>query len=116
MDRYQQRCVIKFLFLQGRGCQAIHHELADVIPKTSHMIGSKKMMITIFFTDVPLIALQYLPRGQKYNKEYFTNVICEDINETCNHGRGQRVIKDIFIHTDNWKLHNCQESSRRKDA
>jgi hypothetical protein len=84
---------------------------ADVIPRTSHMIGSKKVMITIFFTGVRLIALQYLPRGRKYNKEYFTNIILEDIDQTCNHGHGQRRTKDMFIHMDNCRVHNCQESS-----
>jgi hypothetical protein len=75
------------------------------------MIGNKKVMITISLTGMRLIVLHCLSRGRKYNKEYFTNLILEDINETCNHGHGQRVTKDMLIHMDNWKVHNYQESS-----
>jgi hypothetical protein len=64
-------------------------------------MASKKSMITIFFTGNRLIKLAYLPRGQKYNKEYFINAILEGINKECNHGVGYRHTKHMKIHMDN---------------
>ena len=84
----------------------------EVIPRVSPTIGSKKVMITIFFTGNRLLKLAYLPQGQKYNQEYFINEILEGINQECNRGAGYRVTKTMKIHMDNCRVHNALETSR----
>jgi hypothetical protein len=76
----------------------------------SPTIGSKKVMLTIFFTANRLVKLVYLPQGQKYNKEYFINEILEGINQKCNHGTRYRVTKTIIIHMDNCRVHHALET------
>jgi hypothetical protein len=46
---------------------------ADVVARVSQTMGSKNVTITIFLTGTRLMALEYLTRGQKYNKRYFIN-------------------------------------------
>jgi hypothetical protein len=43
----------------------------EVIPRLRPGISTKKVMITVFFTVRQLIALDSLPKGQKYNQRYF---------------------------------------------
>jgi hypothetical protein len=84
----------------------------EVIPRASPTIGSKKVMVTIFFTGNRLLKLAYLPQGQKYNQEYFINEILEGINQECNQGAGYRVTKTMKIQMDNCREHNALETSR----
>jgi hypothetical protein len=43
----------------------------EVIPRLRPKISIKKVMITVFFTARQLIALDSLPKGQKYNQKDF---------------------------------------------
>jgi hypothetical protein len=45
----------------------------DAIPKTRKEIGVKKTMSTIFFTNRKSLIAEYLPKGQKYNQDYFSS-------------------------------------------
>jgi hypothetical protein len=42
MDRQEQTCVIKFLFLQGKTCKAIRRELTSVLPEEAASIDPVK--------------------------------------------------------------------------
>jgi histone-lysine N-methyltransferase SETMAR len=87
------------------------HSRNEVIPRVSKAIDSKKCMVTIFFTGERLLNLAQLPRGQKYNGEYFVKEILEDINATCNQGAGYRHTKHMSIHMDNCRVHNSEWST-----
>jgi hypothetical protein len=52
----------------------------ELIQRTSQKIGSEKVMVTIFFNGTQLMCLDYLPRGQKFNKLYFKDVILQQID------------------------------------
>jgi histone-lysine N-methyltransferase SETMAR len=84
---------------------------ASVVPRVSKTIGSKKAMITIFFTGRRLLRLVYLPQGQKYNKEYFVSEILQGIGDACNHGHGNRGTKSMKIHMDNCRVHNAADTT-----
>jgi phosphoribosylformimino-5-aminoimidazole carboxamide ribonucleotide (ProFAR) isomerase len=49
--------------------------------------------------------LDYLPRGQKFNKLYFKNVILHQIDRGLNQGRGQSITKSMRIRMDNARVH-----------
>jgi hypothetical protein len=74
-----------------------------VIPRTSQKIGSEKVMVASF-SGTQLMCLEYLPRGQKFNKLYFKNVILHQIDRGLNRGRGQSRTKSKRIHMDNARV------------
>jgi hypothetical protein len=43
----------------------------DLIPRTRKEIGVKQTVFPIFFTNRKLLIAKYLPKGQKYNRDYF---------------------------------------------
>jgi hypothetical protein len=43
----------------------------DVIPRTRKETGVKKKMFTILFPSRKLLIAGYIPKGQKYNQDYF---------------------------------------------
>jgi hypothetical protein len=54
----------------------------EMIPRLRSGISIKKVMIPVFFTARQLIVLDYLPKGQKYNQEYFVqNVLPSLLHE-----------------------------------
>jgi hypothetical protein len=75
----------------------------EVIPRTSQKFGSEKIMVTIF-SGTQLMCLDYLPRGQKFNKLYFKDVILHQIGRALNRGRGQSRTKSMRIHMDNARV------------
>jgi hypothetical protein len=42
-------------------------------------IGAKKTMITIFFAARQLILLDVLPKGSKFNQQYFIDYVFPDL-------------------------------------
>jgi hypothetical protein len=48
--------------------------------------------------------LDYLPRGQKFNKLYFNDVILHQIDRGRNRGRGQSRTKSMRIQMDNARV------------
>jgi hypothetical protein len=52
---------------------------SEVIPRTRQTIGAKKTMITIFFTARQLIMLDVLPKGSKFNQQYFIDYVPSDL-------------------------------------
>jgi hypothetical protein len=63
------------------------------------------------FTGTRLLKLVLLPRGQKCNKEDFTNERLEGISEEHNHGPGRRITRTRGIHMDNSRVHNALETA-----
>jgi hypothetical protein len=54
---------------------------ADVVPRTRQGTGARKIMITLFVTVRKLIGLNVLPKGHKYNRQYFVNDIFPDLKK-----------------------------------
>jgi hypothetical protein len=51
---------------------------SEVIPRTRQTNAAKKTMITIFFTARPLTLLDVLPKGSKFNQQYFIDYVFPD--------------------------------------
>jgi hypothetical protein len=51
------------------------------------------------------MCLNYLPRGQEFNKLYFKDLILHQIDRWLNRGRGQSKTKLMKIHMDNARVH-----------
>jgi hypothetical protein len=52
---------------------------SEVIPRTRQTIGAKKTMIMICFTARQLILLDVLPKGSKFNQQYFIDYVFPDL-------------------------------------
>jgi hypothetical protein len=60
-----------------------------------------------FFSGTQLMCLDYLSRGQKFNKLYFKDVILHQIDRGLNRERGQSETKSMKIHMDNARVHTA---------
>jgi hypothetical protein len=79
---------------------------SDIIPRTRQTIGAIKTMITIFFTARQLILLDVLPKGSKFNQQYFTDYVFPDLKtENLNFGR-RMPLATFWVHIDNSMGHN----------
>jgi hypothetical protein len=47
----------------------------EVVPRTEQNISAKKTMVTIFFTSIRLLGLNFLPKGTKFNQDYFIDTV-----------------------------------------
>jgi histone-lysine N-methyltransferase SETMAR len=71
-------------------------------PETvKHMIGDRKMMITIVWNLQGFHLFDTLPKGQKFNTSYYIDKILQSLLESRPTGRGP----DLIIHADNAKPH-----------
>jgi hypothetical protein len=82
----------------------------EVVPRLSPTIGSKKVMVAIFFTASRLLKPASVPQGQKYHKGYFNNEIFESVNQDCNQSTGYRVTNTMKIDMDHGPRQNDLET------
>jgi hypothetical protein len=52
---------------------------SEGVPRTRQTIGAKETMIPIFFTASQLILLDVLPKGSKFNQQYFIDSVFPDL-------------------------------------
>lgn len=81
-----------------------------VQPSISNTIYSKKCMITIAFSGNRLYCLGGLPKGTKFNQDYFVENILSTIMENIKNSKKRAPIKKFNIHMDNCKIHNGVKS------
>lgn len=81
-----------------------------VPPRISNKISSKKCMITIAFSGNRLYCLDGLPKGTKFNQDYFIENILSTIVENIKNSKNRTSIKLFEIHMDNCKIHNGSKS------
>jgi hypothetical protein len=47
----------------------------EVVPRTKQNISARKTMITIVFISAGLLLLNFLPKGTKFNQDYFMDAV-----------------------------------------
>lgn len=85
--------------------------IEKVPPRVLKKIGSKKCMITIAFSGDRLICIDALPKGIKFNQEYFITNILDEICQFIHHGDHNIRIKQFILHMDNSRIHNGSKTS-----
>jgi transposase len=70
-----------------------------------HMIGDRKMIITIVWNPQDFHLVDALPKGQKFNTNYYIDRILQSLLESRSTGRGP----DLIIHADNARSHTAQK-------
>jgi hypothetical protein len=79
---------------------------SDAIPSTRQAIGTKKTMITVFFTASIGMVPDILPQGRNFNQLYFVHSIFPDLKgENMRYGR-RTAGSTFWVHIDNSMYHN----------
>lgn len=87
--------------------QAMYASSSEKVPpRTSHNISSKKCMLTIAFSGDRLYCIDSLPKGIKFNQEYFIDNVLSTIVETIRSNKKKAPMKKFHVHMDNSKVHN----------
>jgi histone-lysine N-methyltransferase SETMAR len=71
-----------------------------------HMIGDRKMMVTIVWNPQGFHLVDALPKGQKFNANYYIDRILQPFLENRSTGRGPGLI----IHADNARPHTARKT------
>jgi hypothetical protein len=79
---------------------------SELIPRTRQKIDAKKAMITIFFTALRLILLGVLPKGSKFNQQYFIDYMFPDLKTENRNFRCRMPLATFWVHMDNSMCHN----------
>jgi hypothetical protein len=75
--------------------------------RVKHMIGDRKMMVTIVWNPQGFHFVDTFPKGQKFNANYYIDRILQTLLESCSTGHGP----DLVIHADNARPHTTQKLS-----
>jgi hypothetical protein len=64
----------------------------EVVPRTKQNISVMKTIVTIFVTSIRLLVLNFLPKGTKFNQDYFINTVLPNLyNEKRRIARRKRL-------------------------
>jgi hypothetical protein len=72
-------------------------------------------MITVFFTARQLILLDVLPKGSKFNQQYFIDDVFPDFKTENLNFRRRMPIATFWVHTDNSMSHNGPKAVSKFD-
>ena len=77
----------------------------DVTPRTRPGIGvkKKKTMFTILFTNRKLLMADDLPKGQKYNQDYFISDILPELEGEKKRYTRRKQGGTFYVHMDHSK-------------
>jgi hypothetical protein len=65
----------------------------EVVPRTKQNISAKKTMVIIFFTSTRLLVLNFLPKGTKFNQDYFIDRVIPNLYSEKRRMRDARVCR-----------------------
>jgi hypothetical protein len=82
----------------------------DVTPRRRTGIGVKKTMLTIFFTDRKLLIAGDLPKGQKYNQDYFISDILPELEREKMRYKPSKQGGTFWAHMENSKAMMARKS------
>jgi histone-lysine N-methyltransferase SETMAR len=85
----------------------------SVVPRVRQGISGRKTMITIFFTSTRLLVLEALPKGAKFNQDYFIDAIFPGLyNEKTRISR-KKGFPAFSVHIDNSMCYNGNKISEK---
>jgi len=73
-------------------------------------IGTKKSLVSIFWSPEGLHSLLILPHGTTYNAAYFCDTVVPNLRSEICTQRRRRTLRGIVIHMDNARPHNAKIS------
>jgi histone-lysine N-methyltransferase SETMAR len=89
---------------------------SEVTPFVRSGISASKVMLTVFFTGTRLLVVDALPKGRKYNQEYFIEYILPLLSRQKSLNRRQKPPLDFIVHMDNSMCHNGREITAKMES
>jgi hypothetical protein len=90
----------------------------EVVPRTKHNISAKKTMVAIFFTSTRLLVLNFLPKGTKFNQDYFIDRVLPNLYSEKRRIARRKGLSSFLVYMDNSVCHNGAKITEnlRKDT
>jgi histone-lysine N-methyltransferase SETMAR len=83
----------------------------DELPlNVKRTISSKKTMVSAYFSRCGFVPVEFLPMGQKYNSQFFTETILSSIKKKLTEHRPKLRTTTAHLHVDNAKPHISKRS------
>jgi hypothetical protein len=73
----------------------------EVVPRTKGTISARKTMITIFFTSTRLLVLDSLPKGTKFNQDYFIDPVLPGLDSEKTRIARPKGMSNLSVQMDN---------------
>jgi transposase len=77
----------------------------DVVPKTKQNISAKKTLVTIFLVPTRLLVLNFLPKGTKFNQDYFIDTVLPSLYSEKRRFARRKGLPSFSVHMDNSMCH-----------
>jgi hypothetical protein len=85
----------------------------SVVPRIRRDISRQKTMLTIFFTSTRLLVLETLPKGTKFNQDYFIDAIFPRLYNEKRRISRKEGFPAFSVHMDNSMCHNGNKISEK---
>jgi hypothetical protein len=73
----------------------------EVVPRTKQNSSAKKTMVTIFFTSTGLLVLNFLPKGTKFNQDYFIDTALPNLYSEKRRIARRKGLPNFSVYVDN---------------
>jgi hypothetical protein len=73
----------------------------EVVSRTKQNISAKKTMVTIFLTPTRLSVLNFLPKGTKFNQDYFIDTVLPNLYSEKRRIARRKDLSSFSVHMDN---------------
>jgi hypothetical protein len=77
-----------------------------VVLRTKQNISAMKIMVTIFFTSTRLLVLNFLPKGTKFNQDYFIDTMLPNLYSEKIRVARRKCLLSFSVHMDKSMCHN----------
>jgi transposase len=78
----------------------------EVVPRTKQKISSMKTMVTIFFTSIRLLVLNFLPKGTKFNQDYCIDTVLPNLYSEKRQIARRKGLPSFSVHIDDSMHHH----------
>jgi hypothetical protein len=78
----------------------------EVVPRTMQNISAKKIMVIIFCTLIRLLVLNFLPKGTKFNQDYFIDAVLPNLYSEKRRIMRRKGLPNFSVHMNNSMCHN----------
>jgi hypothetical protein len=99
---------------QRRGMLAQDRD--ELPPNVKRTISLKKTMISAYFSRFGFVSVEFLPMGQQYNSQFFTETVLRNIEKKLAERRPKLPTTVVHLHVDKTKSHTSRMSIERIEA
>jgi hypothetical protein len=85
----------------------------EVVPRTKQNISAMKTMVTIFFTSTRLLVLNFLPKGTRFNQDYFIDTVLPNLYSEKRRIARRKGLPSPLVHMDNSMCHNGAKITKK---